>query len=62
MTGDEIMRIFAQLVLCELAHQRAEVRGTDREQQKAADDLEYTVEPLEANPDLEGSVDYSWEF
>jgi hypothetical protein len=43
-----------------LAHQRAEVRWTDREQQKAADDLEYTVEPLEANPDLEGSVDQSW--
>ena len=51
------MGIFAQLVLGELADQRAEVRVTDGERQEAANNLECTVETLEAYSDLESSVE-----
>src|SRR5690349_11220795 len=57
ITGDEIMWISAQLVLCELSDQRAQVGGTDGEQQEAANNLEHTIETLEAYSDLEGSVE-----
>ena len=55
--GDEVIGVFAQLVVREADDEVLNRAGREGQQQRAADQLEEPVEPLEEDADFERDVE-----
>ncbi len=58
MRGDEVVGVFAELVVREADDEVLNRAGREGQQQRAADQLEEPVQPLEDDTDFEGEVEF----
>src|SRR5262249_27769119 len=58
VAGDDVLRIFTELMLREHAGHRVDAVGREGEEKNGSDDLEQTVDTLADDTDIEEDMDY----